>query len=114
MSVIKLDDLNEREIIPGFNGKFIHSENVTVIYWRITAGSVLIEHNHVHEQITNIMNGEFEFIIEGETKKLTSGEVAVIPSNVKHSGRAITDCNIIDVFYPTREDYKIELKKNNR
>ena len=29
----------------------------------------------------------------------------MIPSNATHSGRAITACRILDVFYPLREDY---------
>jgi hypothetical protein len=37
---------------------------------------------------------------------MEEGEVAVIPSNIKHSGKTITDCYIIDVFYPVREDYR--------
>ncbi len=111
MSFINLQEIVEREVVPGFNGKFIHTINVTVVHWSITAGSVLSEHNHPHEQITNIISGELELTMEGLTKRLKSGEVAVVPSDVKHYGRAITDCYVIDVFYPTREDYRVELKE---
>ena len=112
MSFINLNEISEREVVPGFKGKFIHSDNVTIVHWDITAGAILSEHNHHHEQITNIINGELELTIEGITKILKSGELAVVPSNVKHSGRAITDCYVIDVFYPIREDYKVELDEH--
>lgn len=111
MSFINLKEIAEREVVPGFKGKFIHSDNVTVVHWSITAESELSEHNHPHEQITNIIDGELELSIEGKTKRLKSGELAVVPSNVKHHGKAITDCYVIDVFYPIREDYRIELEE---
>ncbi|MFW9904120.1 MAG: cupin domain-containing protein [Candidatus Thorarchaeota archaeon] len=109
MSFVSLKAIPEREVVPGFKGKFIHSDNVTIIHWDITAGAKLLEHNHPHEQITNIINGELELTIKGKTKVLKSGDLVVVPSNVKHSGRAISDCYAIDVFYPIREDYKVEL-----
>ena len=111
MSFINLNEISERQVVPGFKGKFIHSDNVTIVHWDITAGAKLLEHNHPHEQITNIIDGELELTIEGITKVLKSGELAVVPSNVKHSGIAITDCYVVDVFYPIREDYKVELEK---
>ena len=37
---------------------------------------------------------------------LTPGTVALIPSGVRHSGRAVTDCQLLDVFHPVREDYR--------
>ena len=111
MSFINLDEITEREVVPGFKGKFIHSDNVTIVHWNITAGAKLSEHNHHHEQITNIITGELQLTIEGTTRVLKPGELVVVPSNVKHSGRAITDCYVIDVFYPIREDYKVELKE---
>jgi len=52
-----------------------------------------------------MIEGEFELTVESETKIVQKGDIAVIPPNAKHSGKAITDCKILDVFYPIREDY---------
>lgn len=101
-----LNKIDYKEILPGFNVKFAHSKNMTVAMWKIDKGSSLPEHSHPHEQIAMVIEGEFELTIGDETKKVTNGLVGIIPSNIIHKGRAITDCKIIDVFYPVREDYK--------
>jgi quercetin dioxygenase-like cupin family protein len=44
--------------------------------------------------------------VGGEARVTSPGAVAIIPPHVPHSGRAITDCRVIDVFYPTRDDYR--------
>ena len=106
MAFIKLEDLEEKEIVPGYKARFIHSENVTIAHWNIKAGYSLPDHSHVHEMFVNVIEGEFELTVDGEAKILKPGEAAFIPSNVPHSGRSITDCRLIDVFYPVREDYK--------
>jgi hypothetical protein len=33
--------LKSKEIIPGYNVKFVHSENMTFAYWDILEGAVL-------------------------------------------------------------------------
>jgi quercetin dioxygenase-like cupin family protein len=106
MIVTDLEEVPGKKILPGFRSKFVHSENMTVSYCTIKAGATLPEHAHPHEQITNMLEGEFEMVIDGETRILKANTVTVIPSNAKHSGRALTDCKIIDVFYPVREDYR--------
>ena len=106
MNHIKLKDQAPREIMPGFHGKLVHSDQMTFVHWKIDAGAELPEHAHVHEQVVNVIEGEFELIVNGESQLLKPREVVCIPSNASHSGRAITDCYIIDVFYPIREDYR--------
>ena len=106
MGFINLNDINVKEPIQGFKGKFIHTENLTVVYWKIKAGSQMPEHSHPHEQVTTLIEGEFALSSNGKTKHVKPGDVAVFQSNNKHGGIAITDCYIIDVFYPVREDYK--------
>lgn len=104
---IKLKDIPSQEIMPGFRGKLFHSDTMTVAFWEIDPGMDLPEHSHEHEQISNVLEGEFELTIDGVSKVMGPGDSAVIPSNAVHSGKSITACKVIDVFSPVREDYKI-------
>lgn len=100
------DLLETKELVPGISGQLIHTGTMTVGYFDITKGAILPEHAHIHEQITSLIEGELEMTINGETKVMKAGHVATIPSNTPHSAVAITDCKVIDVFNPVREDYK--------
>jgi quercetin dioxygenase-like cupin family protein len=106
MTFTDLAGVQAREIVPGYHGKFVHTGNVTVGYWEIDAGASLSDHAHLHEQITSVIEGQFEMTVGGETRVLGPGMVAVIPAHVRHSGRAHTACRLVDVFYPVREDYR--------
>lgn len=103
---MKIKDLEPRELIPGTSVRFIHGGRMTVAHWHFQPGIPLPEHSHPHEQITNITDGEFELTVAGEPFRLQAGEYLVIPPDVVHSGRSITECRIIDVFCPVREDYR--------
>jgi quercetin dioxygenase-like cupin family protein len=104
--MINIKDIPAREIVPGFFGKFIHGEQSTLAFWEIKKGHTLPLHHHVHEQITYIVSGELEMVIGDEKHVLTSGMTNVIPSNLPHSGFALTDCVVIDTFCPVRDDYR--------
>ena len=106
MNHVQLNTLEPREIMPGFHGRLVHSDNMTFVHWNIDKGASLPEHFHQHEQVVNVISGEFELIVDGESQTLQPRDVVCIPSNAKHSGKALTNCYIIDVFYPTREKYR--------
>ena len=102
----ELAALEPRELVPGHRGRFVHSEHTTHVYWEINAGAVLPEHSHPHEQIANVLEGTYELIVEGESFVLNAGDVLVIPGGATHGGGAKTDCRILDVFSPVREEYR--------
>jgi quercetin dioxygenase-like cupin family protein len=104
--VFDWEKIEPRAIIPGFHGRFVHSATMTFVLWTIDAGARLPEHRHMHEQVVHQLEGEFELTVEGEAVRSKPGMVTAIPPNALHSGRALTDCRILDVFYPVREDYK--------
>jgi quercetin dioxygenase-like cupin family protein len=72
---------------------------MTFVYWDVPAAVLLPEHSHPHEQVAHTFEGQFEITVNGVTQILGPAPNAV------HSGRALTDCKILDVFSPVREDY---------
>ena len=52
----------------------------------------------------HVIEGKFEFTINGKIHLCDKGSTFQIPSNVPHSGKAITDCIIMDFFSPKRDD----------
>lgn len=106
MQYIQLATKQESTLFDGFFAKFVHSERMTMTFVRIEAGKRLPEHSHPNEQITTVLEGSLELTIGEETVVVRSGEVVVIPPDVLHSGKALTECRVIDVFAPYREDFK--------
>jgi quercetin dioxygenase-like cupin family protein len=98
--------IEPRELIPGFKGRFVHTESMTLVYWDVAAGANLPTHSHFHEQVVNLLHGEFELSINGQVHRLQTGDVITIPRNAEHFGKAITECRILDIFQPARDDYK--------
>jgi quercetin dioxygenase-like cupin family protein len=106
MKFVDLEEVPVREPVPGYRVRFVHSGSMTMAYWEIAAGAAMPEHAHPHEQVVNVVEGEFELTVSDTATVLTPGAVAVIAPDEPHSGRAVSDCRIIDAFHPVREDYR--------
>ncbi|WP_428328916.1 cupin domain-containing protein [Mucilaginibacter sp.] len=102
----KFSDIETKEIAPGFFSKLIHTANNTINFIEVKAGISLPRHRHIHEQCSFVIEGEFELTVDGIPQILKPDMFAVIPSEIWHSGTAITNCKLIDIFSPVREDYK--------
>lgn len=103
---VALTNIETKEFIPGYHGKMIHSETMTLAFWEVEEGAMVPEHSHINEQIMHVLEGEFEFKVGGVVKIYKPGELAIIPPNIPHSGKALTPCKLMDVFSPVREAYK--------
>lgn len=101
------------EIMPGFTGKFIHTESMTLALWEIKEGSILPLHQHPHEQVSQLISGVFEMTVAGESQQAEIGELITIPAYTEHEGKALSDCVIFDIFSPVREDYKSKQAKSD-
>lgn len=95
-----------REIAPGYHGRYIHSAQVTQGRVDIAQGALIPDHAHPHEQWTTLLSGSFELTVAGTTHRMTPGQVLYIAPHERHSARALTPCQVIDVFHPPRDDYR--------
>jgi len=101
----KFEEVPVKQIAPGFFCKLVHTGNNTINFLDVKAGSVLPLHKHLHEQSSFVLEGQFEMTVAGHTRILNTDDFVVIPGNIEHGGKALTDCRLIDVFFPVREDY---------
>lgn len=106
MPKIALSAIVPKTLVDGYLARFIHTENMTFSFVEVVAGKKLPLHSHMNEQVSIMLEGEFELTLDGEPIRFGPGEVIVIPANAPHSGLAVTDCKLLDVFYPVREDYR--------
>lgn len=101
-----INSITPKTLTPGITGHYVHGNNSTLGLVHLVAGSSVSAHQHSQEQITYIIEGRLQMFIDGKDCLLEQGMYYVIPSNVVHSAVALTDCSLIDVFSPVREDYK--------
>jgi quercetin dioxygenase-like cupin family protein len=63
-------------------------------------------HSHVHEQVSYIVQGSFEFNLDGNIQRVERGDSIYIASNTPHGVKALENESIIlDIFTPQREDF---------
>jgi quercetin dioxygenase-like cupin family protein len=67
-------------------------------------GSSIHEHFRPQEEVYEVMEGELELTMDGIAEIARPGLVAIVPANVRHSVKALTDGRAIIVDYPLRND----------
>ena len=69
-------------------------------------GSSIHEHFHPQEEVYEVIEGELEVTIDGVAQVARPGLVAIVPANVRHSIKALTDGRAIIVDSPIRPEFK--------
>ena len=93
------------ERLPGWHGRYFHTENMTFAHYDFERGSSIHEHFHPEEEVYEVIEGELEMTVDGEVQIARAGMVAIVPSNVRHSVKALTDGRVIIVDHPARPDF---------
>ena len=91
------------EFVPGLQFRPVVGEKTMVNFVSFEPHTEAPMHVHVEEQIILVLEGEFEFNIDGDVRTMRTGDVAVVPSWVPH-GAATREsrCREIDIFNPPR------------
>lgn len=98
MTAKRLDAASERTI-KAHGGGLMASE------MRFAPGGVGALHSHPHEQIVYVLEGEADFTLAGETRRIGPGDTVYVGANLVHGVVAATEFRALDVFSPQREDF---------
>jgi quercetin dioxygenase-like cupin family protein len=105
MPFIDTSTLKVTERLPGWHGRYFHSDSMTFAHYDFRRGSSIHEHFHAQEEVYEVIEGELEITIDGVTQIARPGMVAIVPSNARHSVKARTDGRAIIVDYPLRREF---------
>jgi quercetin dioxygenase-like cupin family protein len=105
MPFLDTSGLKVIERLPGWKGRFFHTATMTFADYEFTAGSTIHEHLHPEEEVYEVIAGELEMVVDGVTQVVRPGIVAIVPSDTRHSVRALTDGRVIIVDHPVRPEF---------
>jgi quercetin dioxygenase-like cupin family protein len=78
---------------------------MTFAHYDFVRGASIHEHFHPQEEVYEVIEGELEVTIDGVAQVARPGLVAIVPSGVRHSIKALTDGRAIIVDYPVRRHF---------
>jgi unsaturated pyranuronate lyase len=107
MSFVDREKMHRKELVPGTTANLAWGEKIMLSLVEIGPGSVVPMHSHPHEQAGIVVEGEFDFIIGDERRRVKSGDMYIIPGGVQHSAIGLgKKALVLDIFSPPREDYQ--------
>lgn len=100
---VDLDTVADVEFVPGLKFQPTLGQNTLANYVTFQPHTEAPMHVHIEEQVVIVIDGEFEFTIDGETRTMRRGDLAVIPPWVPHGAKTGDQgCTEVDVFSPPR------------
>jgi len=106
MYFVDEDDMSRKSIAPGVDISVAGGEKAQMSFVSLTPGSQVPLHDHPHEQMGFVVEGEFVMVIGEESRTIKKGDKYVIPCGVKHGVPEVKVHSLaLDIFSPPREDY---------
>jgi quercetin dioxygenase-like cupin family protein len=62
-------------------------------------------HRHVNEQVSHVVAGALDFLLEEGRVTVRAGEILCIPPDAPHEVIALEDSVALDIFNPPRQDW---------
>ena len=105
MPFIDTSSLEVIERLPGWHGRYFPSASMTFAHYDFVRGSSIHEHSHPQEEVYEVIEGELEMTIDDVAQVARPGLVGIVPANVRHSVKALSDGRVIIVDYPLRRGF---------
>ena len=94
-------------IAAGIERQTLSGERMMICRLSFVPGVVTQIHQHPHEQMTIVERGRVRFVVAGEERLATAGDVLLFPPGVEHGATILDEAVVlIDIFSPPREDFR--------
>lgn len=104
---VRVADADPVEMVPGVVRRTLATGlRLMLVHVTLEADAVVPLHDHPHEQIGYVVEGSIQMTIAGNEYQFEPGDSYLIPGDVEHEATAITDCVVLDIFSPPREEYR--------
>ena len=99
--------MHKKQLAQGTMAGLAWGKNIMLSLVEIGPGSVVPMHSHPHEQAGFVVEGELDFIIGDEKRRVKPGDMYIIPGGTQHSAIGLDKkAVVLDIFSPPREDYQ--------
>lgn len=100
------DDVNFEETAKGVKRKILaYTDELMIVENSFEKGAVGSLHSHPHTQITYVLEGEFEFEINGTKKIVKKGDSMLKKDGIIHGCVCLEKGKLLDIFTPMRKDF---------
>ena len=104
---ISKNSVDAVEMLPGIYRKtLVYDSNMMLCYFSLNKNSYIPLHSHKEHQIGYVITGKLQFETEKGNFVVGAGDSYVFESNEKHGATILENSEVIDVFNPSRDDYK--------
>jgi gluconolactonase len=110
--VYDLYDVQFTELVPGANSRLISGRGTQLSFLRMDPDSTFAHHIHPEEQVMIVLRGWIDEIILDRVNRMEKDDILFLPADMVHGGtNGPFGCDVLDVFWPPRPDYKENMEK---
>ena len=111
MSFVKTSDAETFTPEPGMRRQVLaNTDELMLVRHFFEADWVGARHSHPHHQLVYVVKGAIRVDVGGEVFDVHAGDSFVVDGGVEHQASALEASEVLDVFTPTREDYRALVK----
>lgn len=98
-------DIEPEPLNPLITRQYVVGVNTMLARIVLKKGARVPMHKHFHEQISHVVEGALNFLVDGREVTVHAGEILAIPPDVPHEVVALEDSVALDIFNPPRQDW---------
>ena len=83
-----------------------HTPQLMLVRHTFEQGWVGAAHSHPHHQLVYVVSGSIKVVMQGKEFIANTGDSFIVDGGIEHQASALEPSVVLDVFTPTREDYK--------